>query len=68
MAQVKPGLPPAGLAGKVPAEELAERFIRERIMQPELSLLPEAEWPDSLPEVKVHRRLALGDYSLRAAW
>ena len=52
-AQIEPALPPPGLGGKVSALALASGRMRDLLMKPELSLLPQEEWPDCLPRAQV---------------
>ena len=53
LAELIPGLPRPGVAGKVLAEELAGHEVSHWLHHPAEYLLPRSQWPESVPKAKV---------------
>ena len=51
--QIEPALPPQRLTGKLDPVAVAEPPLADLLQHPRLSLTPEAEWPQHLPNAKV---------------
>ncbi len=53
LEQMLPALPPVGFGGEVLAEGLADANLQPFLLNPELALLPESEWPPAVPRSAV---------------
>lgn len=51
--ELKPGMPPAGVAASVKVAEHVDDDIRDFLSDPEANLLPRKQWPSSVPHAKV---------------
>jgi hypothetical protein len=51
--QIEPALPPAGVAGRVAAEDVSTGVVRECLLDPSKLVIPRAEWPPVFKTAKV---------------
>ena len=54
LGELLPGLPVKGVAGSLDAAMAASPAVRQWVEDPQLTLKPECDWPDSLPRARIN--------------
>ncbi len=68
LEQVAPGLPPAGVAGKLCAASLCTGNVRRCILDLDGQVLPEERWPEKVPKAKIWASAAVWESLVALLW